>query len=173
MKIINFSNYEIYPNEGKIWSLKTNKWVGSKNKKTGYWECTLTSDDGIVWKTKVHRVIWTCVNGEIPQGYEVNHRDETTDNNSISNLNLLTHKENMNFGTRNVRAGKAIAKAMKGKHINRKDLSKPVGAYKNGTLIMVFPSTREAGRNGFNQGHIASCCNGKLQSHKGYQWQFI
>lgn len=91
MKIKKFSDYEIYPNEGKIFSLKSNKFIGAKNKK-GYWQCSLYADDGIVWQTKVHRVVWIVCNGEIPQGYEVNHIDENKDNNSIDNLELVTHK---------------------------------------------------------------------------------
>lgn len=171
--IPNFSDYVIYPKQGIIWSCKSNKWVGAKNKKSGYWYCALTSDDGKVWKTKVHRVIWIAVNGEIPNGLEVNHINEDKSNNSISNLNLLTRKENINYGTRNERVAKALSKAMKGKFINRKDQSKQVGAYKNGVLIMTFPSTKEAGRKGYDQGAVSKSCNGKLPHYKGFQWQYL
>ena len=43
MKIDNFSSYEIYPNEGKIWSCKSNRFIGCKNK--GYWLCSLYGDE--------------------------------------------------------------------------------------------------------------------------------
>lgn len=174
MKLDNFSNYEIYPNEGKIWSYKTNRWIGNKDKKNGYWYCTLYSDDGKRWTTKVHRVIWQAVNGEIKNGLQVNHLDENKDNCSITNLNLMTCKENINFGSANERR----AKTLKGKFINRKDLSKQVGMFKDGNLILVFPSTREAQRQGYNQGHISACCRGCFNrqgnnTYKGYQWAYI
>lgn len=182
MKIQGFSNYEIYPQEGRIWSYKSNKFIGSKQK-DGYWHCALYGDDGTQWNTSIHRVIWTAVNGVIPQGYEINHLDENK-NNSISNLELVTHKENMNYGTRNERVSKAlkgktfseehknnISKAMKGKPSNNP--SKQVAAYKDGELVMVFPSTYEAHRQGYNRGAICSCCNGLRQSHKGFQWRYL
>lgn len=176
--IPNYSDYVVYPQQGLIFSLKTNKWVGNKNKKTGYWHCTLTSDEGKIWKTTLHRAIWIACNGNIPNGLELNHIDEDKSNNSISNLNLMTCKENINYGSANERRAKAMkgntnGKALKGKFVNRKDLSKQVAAYKNGTLIMTFPSTREAGRTGYHSGAISNCCNGKQQSYKGYQWQYI
>lgn len=48
-----------------------------------------------------------------------------------------------------------------------------VGAYKNGELILTFESTKEAGRNGFNQCNVSSCCTGRRRVHKGYQWRFL
>lgn len=162
MKIQGFSNYEIYPNEGKIWSYKSNKFIGCENR--GYWQCALTADNGKVWRTKVHRVIWTAVNGEIPKGYEINHIDEDKSNNSINNLELVTHQENCNWGTRTERSAEA--------HINGKK-SKAVGAYKNGVLVMTFPSMQEAQRNNYNASKICACCNGRRYTHKGYFWQYI
>lgn len=38
----------------------------------------------------LHRFIWTYFNGEIPDGYEIHHRDFNHDNNDIANLELLT-----------------------------------------------------------------------------------
>lgn len=98
MKLVNYSSYEIYPEEGKIWSYKSNKFLGAN--RNGYLIVALYADDGSIWKTGVHRVIWTAVNGPIPKGYEVNHIDEDKNNNSIGNLNLLTHTENVNWGTK-------------------------------------------------------------------------
>ena len=119
---------------------------------------------------------------------EVNHIDENKDNNSISNLNLMTPKENCNWGTRNERSSKAISKALKGRNLSEEHkgniskalkgkanvaLSKQVGAFKDGELMMTFPSISEAGRNGFSIGNICSCCNGLRNFHKGYQWQYM
>ena len=56
---------------------------------------------------------------------------------------------------------------------NNPKKSKQVAAYKNGTLIMTFPSTQEAGRNGFDQGNVCACCRGKLPHYKGYNWRYV
>lgn len=160
LKIDNFSDYEIYPKDGKIWSLKRNKFLGAN--RNGYLTVALYADDGSVWNTGVHRVIYTACYGEISEGLEVNHIDEDKSNNSISNLNLMTSKENNNWGTRNERLAKA--------------LSKPVGAFKDGKLVLTFPSANEAERQlGFKQVHIGKCCKGVkgFKTHKGYEWRYI
>ena len=171
LKIDNFSNYEIYPKDGKIWSLKYNKFLKESKSSNGYSPCTLTADDGSIWKTNLHRVIYTACYGGIPEGMQVNHIDENKDNNSIFNLNLMTPKENTNWGTRNERARKTL----KGTRTNRIDLSRPVGAYKNGILQFTFSSTADAGRNGFDHSCIGKCCRGvkNYKSHKGYNWKYI
>lgn len=159
MKLEGYSNYEIYPEEGKIWSYKRNKFVGAKNK-NGYWKCNLTNDNGEIWKGGLHRFIWFAVNGEIPEGMQVNHIDENKNNNSIFNLCLMSPKDNINWGS--------------GIERRSKTQSKPVIAMKNGVVKLYFASTQEAQRNGFLQSKICLCCNGEkwVKSHKGYQWKY-
>ena len=41
----------------------------------------------------LHRVVWAYYNGEIPNGYEVHHRDDNPANNTIENLQCLTKAE--------------------------------------------------------------------------------
>lgn len=169
-QIPNYSNYVILPNEGLIYSLYWNKFVGGQDRIKGYWFTALTSNNGKIWKSQLHRVIYTACYGEIPEGLQVNHIDENKSNNCISNLNLMTPKDNTNWGTRNKRMGEKL----KG-NTNSRFKPKMVGAYKDGKLVMTFPSTREAQRNGFNATAICFCCNGKkkYKTHKGYEWRYI
>lgn len=37
----------------------------------------------------LHRFVWTCYNGEIPDGYDIHHKDFDKNNNDISNLVAL------------------------------------------------------------------------------------
>ena len=46
----------------------------------------------------VHRLVYATFVGEIPDGLQVNHIDECKENNVLSNLNLMTAKENTNWG---------------------------------------------------------------------------
>lgn len=158
MKLSNFSNYEIYPEEGKVWSYKSNRFIGTQHH-SGYWVVGLYDDNGEQHMFQLHRLIWMAANGDIPEGLEVNHIDEDKSNNSISNLNLMTPKENINYGS--------------GIQRRAEKQSKQVGAYKNSVLVMTFPSTNEAGRNGFDDSAVSACCRGERQSHKGYQWRFL
>lgn len=39
--------------------------------------------------------------------------------------------------------------------------------------ILYFESTVEAGKNGFNKGHVAACCRKEEKQHKKYKWEYI
>ena len=40
----------------------------------------------------VHRLVWKAFNGEIPEGYEIDHKDRDKNNNSLSNLRCVDKK---------------------------------------------------------------------------------
>lgn len=97
---------------------------------------------------------------------EINHISEDKTSNMISNLELVSHKENINYGTRNSRASKTKTNGVR---------SKQVGAFKDGKLVRTFQSTAECGRKGFNQSAVAACCRGvkNYKTHKGFEWRYI
>ena len=43
----------------------------------------------------VHRVVWEAFNGEVPEGFELDHINAKRDDNHLDNLRLVTHSENM------------------------------------------------------------------------------
>lgn len=47
-------------------------------------------------KKSVHRLVWEAFNGPIPGRLEINHKDLDRSNNKLENLELLTHRENVN-----------------------------------------------------------------------------
>ena len=159
MKLDGYSNYEIDVEQGTVYSYKSNRYIGSVDKNKGYIHIDLIDDNGEKHKWLMHRFIWTCVYGEIPEGMTVNHINEDKSVNGISNLNLMTVAEQNVWGTRLERYTTSM--------------SKPVGAYLNDKLVMTFTSTQEAQRNGFSSGSISSCCNGKVKEHKGYVWKYL
>lgn len=155
----NFTKYEVYE-DGRIWSYSHKKFLKPTTNNKGYQRVRLSDNEGKQKTYSVHRVVYESVTGEpIPKGMQVNHRNEAKTDNRFSNLNLMTNKENVNYGTRNERMAKAK--------------SKQVGAFKNGELVLVFPSTNEAGRNGFVSSNVAACCRGKLKTYKGFEWKYL
>ena len=158
-KFRNFEKYEVYPN-GRIWSYKSNKFLKPITDKKGYQVVMLYDNEGKGKMYKLHRVVWESVTGKpILDGMQINHRNEIKTSNMITNLELVSPKENCNYGTRNERVAKKR--------------SKQVAAYKNGELVITFQSTQEAQRQGFNSGHIVECCNGERKTHKGFEWRYI
>ena len=106
-------------------------------------------------KYSVHRLVAEAF---IPNPYnlpQVNHKDENKLNNNVDNLEWCTNEYNINYGTRTER------------------YSKPVLQYTlDGEFVREWPSARECGRNGFNQGSVSACCRGELKKHKGYIWKY-
>lgn len=43
---------------------------------------------------------------------------------------------------------------------------------KEGELVKVWESAQECGRNGYSQGNVFECCNGKRNTHKGFKWSY-
>ena len=68
----------------------------------------------------LHRLIYFSFNPEADTLLEVNHIDEDITNNFLSNLNLLTSKENTNWGTRNKHLSDGIREVRKKKFWNSK-----------------------------------------------------
>lgn len=63
------------------------------------------------------------------------------------------------------------SRTMKGKFINRKDLSKKVLCVETGKI---FESIMEAERKtGINNGNIGKACRGIFKSAGGFHWQFV
>lgn len=166
-----FTKYEVY-DDGRVWSYKSNKFLKPHLDKDGYYQIRLTGNEGKQKSYLVHRVVYESVSGEpIPEGMQVNHiNEDKTDNRFFENLNLLTPKENTNWGTCVARRAKT--------NTNNPKHSKQVGAYKDGELVMTFPSLNEAYRQGFHSGHISECCRNSFHRegnnvYKGYTWKYI
>lgn len=115
---------------------------------------------------KVHRLVWQAFKGQIPEGMQVNHIDEDKSNNSLNNLNLMTPKENINWGTGNERRAKSM--------INHKSLSKPIIQYSlNGDKLAEFEGTHDAARQlGINPGNINNALKGRIKTAGGFKWKY-
>lgn len=173
-KFRQYDKYEVF-DDGRIWSYKTKRFLKPHKRKDGYQLVGLYDNEGKRKFYMVHRIVYESVTGEhIPEGMQINHIDENKVNNVKSNLELVTPKQNSNWGTRNSR----VSKAKKG-IIPKANPPKQVGAFnENGELVFVFPSTMEAGRNGFNQGNVSACCNKCFHRegnnvYKGLTWRYI
>lgn len=75
------------------------------------------SKNGRVIYPVLSRCIWESFNGPIPEDMQVNHIDEDPTNNRLENLNLMTPKENTNWGTGIARRAKTQSVTKKGKQL--------------------------------------------------------
>ena len=113
----------------------------------------------------VHRLVWEAFNDQIPEGLQVNHINEVKTDNRLENLNLMTAKENMNWGSRNERAGKVLKNGKKSKSVLQFDL--------NDNFIKEYQSAHQVERElGFSSGNIVNCCKGKQKTAYNYIWRY-
>ena len=102
-----FSRYLI-STDGKIYSLKSDRLLPQGITERGYKQVDVYNDMGVKKHMKVHRLVYMAHIGAIPNGLQVNHKDENKTNNCVDNLELMTNKENCSYGTRNARISKAM-----------------------------------------------------------------
>lgn len=165
-------------NLGRVKSLNYNRTGNEKDLKIninehGYKYVTLCKNSKLKVMT-IHRLI---ANAFIPNPNKypcVNHKDEVKTNNSIDNLEWCTYKYNNNYGTKKERISKSNTGKKKSKEAVLKMIEKrSVKVYQYDreiNLVKIWKSARECGRNGYNTGHVASCCRGEEKTHKGYIW---
>lgn len=81
---------------GLIHSCHTGRRLAAKPKKSGYHMVgVLDVAAQHMYTMYLSRVIWESVCGEIPDGLQVNHKDGNKSNNSLSNFELTTCRENI------------------------------------------------------------------------------
>jgi len=89
-----YNNYGCIPQTGEIVNLKNGKKYKGHKSNTGY---LLQSVSGKNTKKHmyVHRFIWECVNGIIPERMTIDHININKTDNRISNLRCVTQSENL------------------------------------------------------------------------------
>lgn len=150
-----------YRHRGETRPIRT----GSLNNR--YWQVNLPAVKRVnQLKVNLHRLVFLAWADELPEKYEqleVNHKDENKHNNQLDNLELITHAENANYGTRNIRMANSMALARSGH---------------TAVVVAINISTGHecrydtlsecARRLDLNNANIANCLAGRRHKHKGF-----
>ena len=140
--------------DGQVWSYRSNKFLTPYNV-VGYHYVDLRKK-GHRKQFRVHRLVAEAYIPNPENKPQINHKDENKINNHVSNLEWVTAKENVNYGTHNERMAKTRSKAVYCEELDR-----------------VFESQKEAAAElGLYGGNISSCCNGRIKTSGGYHWRF-
>ena len=192
--LIDFNSYNVFE-DGRIWSKHFNRWLDGTINECGYIRLNLKCKNGENDSYLLHRVIYFYFNGDIPDDMRVNHIDENKLNCCVYNLNLLSHPDNCNWGTRNERISKAhkgrkngspsdetrrrMSETQKRRLSSEEERSKfykPIWQYEDGVLVEIYKSVKEASEaTGFSKGCISSASRGILNkqgNHKLGKYMF-
>lgn len=168
--IIGYEGLYQISNLGRVKSLgnsksrkeKILKLTKKRVKKSTYYTVNLHKN-GVVENFRVNRLVAQAF---IPNPYnlsDVNHIDEDTLNNVVSNLEWLSHKDNCNYGTRNTRMSES--------NTNNPKRSKQIVCIETG---IIYPSIHEASRKlNINYGNLCRALKHKEKTCGGYHWNYI
>lgn len=124
----------------------------------GYLSVVL-SKNGKTHTVEIHRVVAETFIPN-PNNYPcVNHKDEITSNNCVSNLEWCTYSYNLSYNEARIKA--AVSKR------------KPILQYDlDGNFIREWSHAREASEFlGINKRAIYGACTGRLKTSGGYRWK--
>lgn len=177
--VVGFENHYLVSNLGRVKSIayKGNKGIHhllKQRDQNRYKLVNLTNSQGKPCSRMVHRLVYEAFIGSIPKfehkgkGYgdemlEINHKDENPSNNRTDNLELITRRENCNYGTRNERRTQKLINGPTSKKVYQYDIS--------GNLVKVWPSVNECGRNGFRTQDISRCSTIHYIT-RGFIWSY-
>lgn len=143
-------------NKGRVKSKrKILKPIMTEYKKVGL------SKNGIQKTIYVHRLVAEAFVDNPFNKKQVNHKDENKANNNANNLEWVTFKENMNYGTKQLRESINHTKY----NIIQYDL--------NGNFIKRWFNAKEIENDtNFKASSIRFCCTGKYKTAYGFKWKY-
>lgn len=98
--------------QGKTWSGDSTHRPVKVHLLKGYWIASLCKN-GKYTKRSVHRMVWEAFNGPIENRLEINHKDLNRGNNKLDNLEVVTHRQNIQHAIDAYKA-KGLLRAVKG-----------------------------------------------------------
>ena len=136
--------------EGRIRKNSDQKILTPSRKPSGYMQINLFTNDGRRKKEYVHRLMALTFLDNPNHFPEVNHIDGVRDNNTLSNLEWITHVENM------------------AKSTWPKKMSVYLGDNLVGTFAKIEDACSELGLTGSN---VSACLHGNQTTHKGFTFK--
>ena len=157
-----YENLYAISSKGRCWSYKTNKFLKEDINNDGYLRFSLFKD-GKHKRYLAHRLVAKSFVNNPNQYPEINHINENVKDNCVGNLEWCTHKQNINYGSRN----KKVSMALK----NNQNSAKRV---QNIDTLNIYDSLTKAEKEtGICKTQICLCCKFKAKTAGGYHWRYV
>lgn len=137
---------------GKVWSYKRQKFIATRFDKDGYIRVNL-SKNGKICTRFVHQLVAQAYIPNPENKATVNHKDEVKTHNWVGNLEWMTQRENVNYGSRNAKTWKPVyCVELRTEFESQTAASLATGIAKSG---------------------ISAACRGCIKTAGGYHWEFV
>ena len=149
-------------NMGRVKNIKYNRFL--KMGVTRGYQIVILSKNNKTKSFLVHRLVMKnfCPVNDM-DNLQVNHKDENKLNNCLSNLEWMTRKENVNYGT-------GIQRRAESQRFHN-SRSKPIRCVETKEE---FISIRECERiTGIDKASLNRCLHGRQHTAGGYHWEYI
>lgn len=142
---------------GQIYSYKRKKFLTPEAVHNGYYRVCLTDASGNKKHMRIQRVILMTFNPiDNCEEYDASHLNEIRTDNRLSNLAWMSHRDNINYGSHNIKLSQSIKKKIYCEELNK-----------------VFDGQIDAAKElGISSSGISLCCRGKLRTTGGYHFCF-
>lgn len=84
----------IVAKDGTVFNPKTNRYMGDRENPDLYPNISIRDVDQKTYTLSRHVLVWLVFKGDIPEGFEINHKDGNKHNTELINLELITNSGN-------------------------------------------------------------------------------
>lgn len=174
-----YADRYLVSDKGNTYSIKRHREMHNYPNDKGYYSANLCKNS-VLKRKSISRMVALQFIEDVPDNWqelEVNHKDENPANNTVDNLEWVTHEENCNYGNHNSR----IAAANRGRKLTPEQCAKLSELHKgkgvvaviqmdrDGNIIAEYPSIRAAAAAlQLDPGNISAVCNGRRPSAGGF-----
>ena len=152
--ILGWERYSI-SNYGRVKNNKTNKIKSTFINNSGY-KCVQLYNNNLMKHFLIHRLVAEAFIPNPNNLSDVNHKNENKEDNTLDNLEWVSHKENCSYGERNK---KAVIKN-----------SRPIICIETGEEFLNATEIKK--KYGYDNSLIHKCCKGQYNQSYGFHWKY-
>jgi hypothetical protein len=166
--ITDYPNYNI-SNYGNVKNIITNKLLKS-SEMGGYKSISLTQN-GKRNSFKIHRLVAMAFIDNPDNKSDVNHKDKNKGNNTVSNLEWMTRKENNIHRCQDIKIKNNKNKPINRINCNTSEVLEQYNSIEDAAIWAFNNNLTKNTHNGRNS--IGNCINGLAKSSYGYKWELL